>query len=785
MPTRQPTDPGRRIRTGWVLASCLGLLPTGLAVGEEKPGERIYRESCASCHGPAGEGTKEFPRFLSGDRSPAQLSKLIAQTMPEDDPGTCVGDDARQVAAYIHEAFYSATARARNKPARLELARLTVRQYRNSVADLIEGFRFRAIPDDRRGLQGEYYKSGRTGRKDDRVIDRVDPVVRFQFGVEAPGPDKFDPKEFSIAWHGSVLAPETGDYEFIVRTENATRLHVNDSKRPLIDAMVKSGTATEHRESIFLLGGRSYPIRLEFSKAKQGVNDSKEKKQKTPSAPGSISLEWKLPNRAVEVIPAHCLWPGDSPEAFVPATPFPPDDRSVGYDRGTSVSRAWDQAATDAAIETADYVAAHLRDLAGTGDDRVKLREFCLKLAERAFRRPLTAEQKERYVGRHFADGIFPEVAVKRSILLTLKSPRFLYREAEGTDAFDVASRLSFGLWDSIPDATLLGEAAAGRLASREQAARQAERMMADPRARSKVREFLFRWLRVDHVPDMSKDQDRYPGFDPAVASDLRTSLDLALNEAVWGESSDYRQLLLADTLYLNGRLAKFYGAEIPADAAFRKVGLDPGERAGVLTHPYLLANFAYTSTTSPIHRGVFLSRSVLGRALKQPPEAVAPLAPDLHAGLTTRERVALQTSPSSCMSCHGMINPLGFGLERFDAVGRYRGEEKGRPVDSTGTYEAPSGESVSFAGARELAVVLAGSDEAHEAFVEQIFHHMVQQPIRAFGPGFATDLGRVFAENGYSIRKLMVESVAASATAAPAVVLDDRFPRRPFGPEN
>jgi hypothetical protein len=764
------------------------MAPGPIALAEEKSGEQIYGSMCASCHGAKGEGSKEFSRELTGDRSTAQLAKLIEKTMPEDDPGACTGEDARKVAAYISNAFYSRTAQARNKPARLELSRLTVRQYRNALVDLVGGFRGHVVPDEKRGLTGEYYKSRRTGRKADRVIERIDPGVRFDFGVEGPAPETFDPKEFSIVWHGSVLAPETGEYEFIVRTENATKLHINDLKRPLIDAMVQSGSDTEHRESIFLVGGRSYPIRLEFSKAKQGVNDSKEKKEKTPSARASIALEWKLPHRVVEPIPVHCLWPGDSPESFVPVTAFPPDDRSIGYDRGTSVSKAWDQATTDAAIEGADYVVAHLRELSGAAEgaaDRpARLRDFCERFVERAFRRPLTPEQRERQVGRHFAEGIHPETSVKRVVLLALKSPRFLYREVEGLDGYDVASRLSFGLWDSIPDAALLEAASKGNLSSRDQVARQAERMLNDPRARSKVREFLFQWLRVDSVPDLAKDPEKYPGFDAAVASDLRTSLDLFLDEAVWGESSDYRQLLLADTISLNGRLAKYYGVDLPADASFRKVALDPSERAGVLTHPYLLSNFAYTSTSSPIHRGVFLSRSVLGRALKPPPEAVAPLAPDLHAGLTTRERVALQTSPNSCVTCHGMINPLGFGLERFDAVGRYRLEEKGKPVDSTGTYEAPSGEVASFSGARELAMVLAGSDEAHAAFVEQLFHHLVQQPIRAFGPGFSVDLRRSFAENGYSIRKLMVEAVAASATDAPGLVLDDRFPRRPFTPE-
>src|SRR5262249_39745782 len=161
---------------------------------------------------------------------------------------------------------------------------------------------------------------------------------------------------------------------------------------------------TEYRASIFLLGGRAYPLRLEFSKAKQGVDDSKTNKAKPPEVKASVALEWKLPQRVAEVIPPHHLSPQSYPEAFVLATPFPPADRSVGYERGTSISQAWEQATTDAAIEVAGYVVTHLQELAGVKDgvpDRENgLREFCRRLAERAFRRPLTDEQKRLYVDR-------------------------------------------------------------------------------------------------------------------------------------------------------------------------------------------------------------------------------------------------------------------------------------------------------------------------------------------------------------------------------------------------
>ena len=186
--------------------------------------------------------------------------------------------------------------------------------------------------------------------------------------------------------------------------------------------MVKSGNDTEYRGSAYLLGGRVYPLRLELSRSKEKTS--------------SITLEWKLPRRAFELIPRRNLSPVSVPETFVLQTPFPPDDRSVGYERGTSVSKAWDQSTTDAAIEVAAHVAGHLKELAGVRQDapdrEPKLREFCRRFAERAFRRPLTDEQKAFFIDRQFKEAKNPEIAVKRVVLLVLKSPRFLYREIGG-----------------------------------------------------------------------------------------------------------------------------------------------------------------------------------------------------------------------------------------------------------------------------------------------------------------------------------------------------------------
>jgi hypothetical protein len=756
-------------------------------------GQEIYSVSCAKCHGTNGEGTKEHhPDPLAGDRSVMELTRLIEKTMPEDHPGTWTGDDAQHVAAFVYDAFYSATARMRNQPARIELARLTVRQYQNVVTDLIASFRGPTQWTDDHGLHAEYFRSRNFDNKD-RLADRIDPQVSFDFGDSAPekdkesdkerdkeknkdkDKDKFDPRQFSAKWQGMLLAPDTGDYEFTVSTDHAARLWINDLQQPLIDAWVKSGNDTEYHGSVHLLGGRIYPLLLEFSKANQGVDDSAKNKDKPPQK-AFITLKWKLPHLAEEVVPQRYLWPTSTPEVFVVNTPFPPDDRSTGYERGTSISKEWDEATTEAAIETADYVTAHLNELAGVQDsapDRAKkLQNFCTRFVQRAFRRPLTDEQKARYVEHQFEQaGDNLEMAVKRVVLLTLKSPWFLYREIAATkpsDSYDVAARLSFALWDSLPDQQLLQVAKANQLSTREQIQHQAQRMVGDLRTRAKLREFFLQWLKVDQVSDLSKDPAEYPDFTPEIAADLRTSLELCVDNVIWSDQSDFRQLFLTTTVPLNGRLAKFFGVDLPADAPFQNVELEPDHRAGVLTHPYLLATFAHAQTSSPIHRGVFISRNLLGRALRPPPEAMIPLAPELHPDLTTRERVALQTNSQSCMVCHATINPLGFTLENFDAVGRFRAEEKGKSIDTSGGYETRTGEIEHFSGVRDLAKFLADSEETHAAFVEHLFHYLVKQPIRAYGSQEQDDLNLVFKNNDFNIRKLAAE-IAASAAILPA----------------
>jgi hypothetical protein len=676
--------------------------------------------------------------------------------MPDDDPKKCIGDEAQRVARYIFDAFYSLDAQFRNKPPRIELARLTNRQYLHSVADLIGSFTGQSEFGQAGGLKAGYYNS-RNHSRNKHSLERTDATVDFQYGGGTPAPDnkEYKAEEFSMRWSGSVFAEETGDHEFIVTSENGVRLWVNDMNLKLIEGWVSSGELRELTHTIRLIGGRAYPLRLDFFKYK--------------SRSASVKLEWHPPHRARQVIPARSLSPASTRSTFVMRQPFPPDDSSAGYERGSAVSKRWDEAATFAAIETANWVAEHLDQLASTSitdKDRLpKTRAFSHQFAKRAFRRPLDAEQQRFFIDSRFAGRKPITDSVKEVVLLTLKSPRFLYPDLGQADDYSVATRLALGLWDSMPDDELLRAAAAGRLNTPDEARQQALRMLRDPRSRAKLRDTFHHWLGIHHAEEIAKDTEQYPNYDKSLEADLRTSLNIFLDNIVWRTAgADFRKLLNSRHLPFNERLARFYGAQrVKHHGEFGPSFFDH-ERAGLLTHPYLLALYSYHNTTSPIHRGVFITRHVLGRSLKPPSEAVVfkdeAFAPDM----TMREKVTQLTKADACMTCHGIINPLGFALEQFDGIGRLRDTEKGRPINTISDYLSADGSAVRLTSAGDLARHATESPSAQNGFIEMLFNQVAKQPVRAYGSGVLNRLRGDFAASGFNVQFLLAEAAVINA---------------------
>lgn len=743
-------------------------------------GEQLYRKQCASCHGVHGEGVKdEYEEALTGDWSLSKLTSVIVKTMPDEKPKLCVGEEAELVAKYVFDAFYSQEAQLRNRPPSIAFSRLTNRQFKQSVADLLNGFKGAPrLSTEERGLKGEYYATRNYDSKK-KVFTRVDGSIDFDFGEAAPKGGKFpDPATFSAKWWGSVLPEETGTYEFIVKAENGVRLWVNDDMdKKLIDGWVASRQPVTHRASIHLLGGRPYPIRFEFFKFK--------------GKRAAVSLLWKPPGGVEQVIPARNLAPASTSPSLCLAQAFPADDASAGYERGTLVSPEWDEAVTYAAVEAANAILVRIDKLAKTKPNDPerprKLREFAVAFVEVALRRPLTEAQRKFYVDDRFdAEGATPEAALKEVVLLTLKSPRFLYPELPAPkdspaaalspeepgshEQYARASRLALALWDSLPDQSLRHGASAGHLRTDNQLRSRAKTMLRDVRAKAKLRGFFRQWLHLNEAAPPAKDSAAFPKFDAALADDLRHSLFRFLDHVVWEGSGDYRELLRADYLFLNPRLADYYGAK-PPDAnatGFQRVSLPGQGRAGVVTHPYLLSTFAYADQTSPIHRGVFLARHVVGRALKPPPNAVEFKDADFDPHLTMREKVTELTKAADCMSCHAVINPLGFALERYDAVGRLRQQDKGKPVNTASDYLAADGRPLTFKRAGDVAAYAADNEWSRKKFIEQLFNHVAKQPARAYGRDTIDELWKGFSKDNFNVPNLLAEIAVVVAKGPP-----------------
>lgn len=745
-------------------------------------GATIYRRQCAECHGEKGEGVEGFyEKALAGNRSLDWLTRRIERTMPEGEADKCVGDNAKAVAAYLHEQFYKPSQQSGQT-----LQRLIVEQHRQTLADLVGSFRDEVKVPYKRGLLAQYYP-GRDMKKAKPITQIVEPQLDIAFNDQHPLHKHFEPNGHSVRWSGSLIVDETGSYEIVVNTDHAMRLWLNDGKAQgggisneitdtsgvtFLDGWLQSKDKTQWRKKIFLLAGRAYPLMLEFSSHNQGVGNKQWQEKHKGKQSSYISLKWVKPGGVEETIPSRHLVPQRFPEVFVMSAPFPADDASTGFINGAQVSDAWLSASTNAAIQTADYVTNHLDELAGTqpkaSDRRERAIAFSRTFVERAFRRPITDEEAKRYIDVHFEQSLDTKTAAKRAVLMALISPHFLYPKAEDRqDDFATASRLALAMWDGLPDKALRQAAAQGELSTPNQIKAHAKRMLEDPRAKAKLMRFFHHWLELERAEDLSKDKKLFPEFDDQLMADLSTSLHLFLEHVVFSERSDYRELLLADYLYVNERLAAVYGIESGevSDHAFTAAKVPTDRRSGLITHPYLLTAFAYHNSTSPIHRGVFLTRNIIGRPLNPPPNAIAFTDAEFDPNLTMREKVTAFTRDSACMACHETINPLGFSLEHYDGIGRWRTTEKGKPINAESPFIGDEGETVKLKGARDVAEFAVASNDAHQAFVRLLYQHMLQRDPSAVSSKTLSNLTTAFKASDFHIRNLYMQIALSEAT--------------------
>lgn len=401
------------------------------------------------------------------------------------------------------------------------------------------------------------------------------------------------------------------------------------------------------------------------------------------------------------------------------------------------------------------------------------------ELGLRAYRRPLEPDEIDRLMsvyqdgrmGADFADGI------RLVVQAMLQSPFFLYHIEIGQplpdgpadlvalDGYEVASRLSYFLWDTMPDDALFEAAASGELETAEGLSAQVDRMLADPKAADAIASFHLQWLGVDETEGLEKDASVFPGFDSALAEAMKEETARFTNWVVLEGDGRLETLLTADfTVTEDPALLALYGATLPADhVPGDPVDLPAGERSGLLTHPSVLASHSHANQTSPIHRGVMVRQNLLCQILPPPPPDVDNVPPDPDPDATTRERFDQHTSDPACAGCHDLIDPVGFGLENYDGIGAFRTMEGELPVDASGELLGTDVDGP-FDGGLELAQRLAQSRQVRECVARQWFRF-------AFGRGETSDddcamerLFEAFESSEYDIRALLREIVLSDA---------------------
>jgi hypothetical protein len=320
-------------------------------------------------------------------------------------------------------------------------------------------------------------------------------------------------------------------------------------------------------------------------------------------------------------------------------------------------------------------------------------------LMRRAYRRPITDDDLSRplaFYREAQAESGF-EAGIEMALSAILVSPRFLIRIESDPKSLPsgsvytisdlkLASRLSFFLWSSIPDDELLAAAERGELRKTKVFRQQMHRMLDDPRSSTLVTNFASQWLYLRNLDSRTPDARQFPDFDDNLRQAFRQETELFF-QSIIREDRSVLDLLQADYTYLNERLAKHYGIPHIYGSRFRRVELsEESHRGGLLRHGSILTVTSYATRTSPVIRGHWILENLLGTPTPPPPPDV-PALEDIVVGaeLPIRERLAKHRANAACASCHDIIDPIGFTLENFDAVGRWRDREFGRPVDSIG----------------------------------------------------------------------------------------------------
>jgi len=425
-----------------------------------------------------------------------------------------------------------------------------------------------------------------------------------------------------------------------------------------------------------------------------------------------------------------------------PAQDLPPDASFLGFNRtvdlevGDLVGRVLNEQAATVARQVV-ATPGSLRNVvscnAAAGE--ACMATFIAEFGRKTFRRPLTEAEKTRYATLFKMAGGLVETGdpftkgVQVTVEALLQSPSFIYRVESSTTrdgaqivlgSHELAARLSYMLTNTTPDAALSQAADRNELVDPAVLTTQARRLLETPAGQAMIRAFFGQWMQTEEWPKhLDKSPTRYPAWKPAFLAALTRELELFTDAVTFERKRGLASLLTSSFTFANRDSAAIYGLAGTFTDVFTQVELPANRRAGLLTQLGFLAANANALTSSPIHRGVFVQRSLLCNQIPPPGQQVPPVPPT-SAGKTTREVVTEHTAGEGCRACHHtLINPVGFGLENFDAVGAWRDEENGKPIDASGSLVGTA-LNQSFSNPVELARAIADAPEAHSCFAKQ-----------------------------------------------------------------
>ena len=402
----------------------------------------------------------------------------------------------------------------------------------------------------------------------------------------------------------------------------------------------------------------------------------------------------------------------------------------------------------------------------GKHDSRACARRILPPVMRRAFRRPITGSEIDALltlVAGEERRGASFEQAMRTGLTAVLISPHFLYRierdpdgpQAEPLGEHELATRLSYFLWSSLPDDELSHLADTGRLSS--QLREQTLRLLADEKADALVENFTGQWLQTRNLEVVQPDADLFPEFNGELADAMRTET-VMLFASVLRENRSILDLLTAPFTFLNERLAQHYGVAGVEGETFRRVDLDGGRRGGVLTHASVLTVSSYPTRTSAVIRGKWVLDNILNEPPPPPPPDIPTLEESAGASSgTMRQQLEAHRANPGCAACHQRMDPLGFGLENFDAIGRWRETDGDALIDATG--ELPGG--VRFDGPAELRAVIAGNRDAFtRALAEKMLTYATGRGMEIEDRAAVRRVADRVAANGYRLSELILAVV-------------------------